>query len=216
MLSLTYALWGVLFGILLSAPVGPVNIICVRKALVGQARAGFLISIGAAVADTLYAGMAAFGMNRAHEIIATHGIALKLVGGLIMLGFACRIYLTAPNLVRASENKNRKNRGAMTGAVATFFLTLSNPGIFVGFITLFTLADLGDFSALTNSALIGGICLITGVFVGAVLWWGFLARVAQAFKHKITDTSLAKFNSVSALLIAVFAGGALLSAFTAM
>lgn len=204
--SIVYALWGVGFGIALSAPVGPINILCLRRALFGRAIDGFLIGLGAAAGDTFYAGLAAFGLKAVFLLIESHVTALKIVGGIIMFVFAVRIWRSHPHL-----SKKPQTGGVKRGMLGAFLVTMTNPGVFLGFLALYALAGFGspsDGSLSFDTA----VYLVVGVFVGAALWWAMLAWGAQIFSEKINDQLLVNINHISAAIIALFAIGTLVSA----
>ena len=204
MLSLSYGLWGVAFGFLLSAPVGPINIICMRRALFGRARDGFLIGLGAAAGDAFYAALAAFGLNAVHKLIESQERALMLLGGLIMSAFAVRIWRSQPHLGDVPIEGRIKR--SMLGA---FVLTLTNPGVFVGLLALYALVGIGDLGAGATRAVGDAAALSFGVFFGAATWWAVLACTTQAFRNKFNDGLLIKFNRASAVVIGLFAFTAL-------
>ena len=53
---------GMLIGVIASAPMGPVGILCVQRTLNKGRWFGFATGIGAAVSDIIYAAFAGFGM----------------------------------------------------------------------------------------------------------------------------------------------------------
>lgn len=195
-----YVLWGIGFGFALSAPVGPVNIIVLQRALFGRVRDGFLIGLGAAVGDAFYAALAAFGLGWVHATMAAHSTTLKIVGGLVMTGFAIKIWQAKPHLER-TELKGRVKRN-MT---ATLALTLSNPGVFLGLVFLFSAAGIGDLGSSGRRPIVDAFALMVGVFVGASLWWATLAGLGAVLRDKMTDALLIKVNRLSAVSIGLFA-----------
>ncbi|NVJ98984.1 MAG: LysE family transporter [Alphaproteobacteria bacterium] len=203
-----YGLWGLAFGFALSAPVGPVNIICLRRSLFGRARDGFLIGAGAAAGDAFYAGLAAIGLNAFLSIIDSYNVALRIVGAAIMLVFAVRIWCSHPHLDR-TPMEGAVKRG-MLGALV---LTLTNPGVFFGFLGMYTLAGIGDLGAGDNRVHSDAIALIVGVFLGSCLWWLSLVGIGRYLRDKVNDNLLVIINHVSAILIALFALGAVISLF---
>ncbi len=204
--SLIYGLWGLVFGVALSAPVGPINIICLRRALFGRAVDGFVIGLGAALGDTVYAVLAAFGLNAVFVLIEAHMVPLKFFSSLVMFAFAVHIWRSHPRLKK--EHEVGKVKRTMFGA---FLLTVTNPGVFLGFLALYALAGLGVGE---NGALAFGdaLYLSVGVFVGAALWWALLVWGAKAFSEKFNDQLLVKINHVSAIIIAIFAVATVISA----
>lgn len=203
--SLIFALWGIGFGIALSAPVGPINIVCLRRALFGRAFDGFLIGLGAALGDTFYAVLAAFGLNAVFLFIESHMTPLKLVGGCIMFVFAWRIWRSHPHLKKKPETG-----GVKRGMLGALVLTLTNPGVFVGFLAMYALAGIGS----GTSGVLPfehAVYLVVGVFVGAAAWWALLAWGAKAFSNKFNDQLLVNINHVSAGIIGLFAFGTVAS-----
>ncbi|UTW57983.1 LysE family transporter [Kordiimonas sp. SCSIO 12603] len=196
-----YLLWGLGFGIALSAPVGPINIIVLRRALFGKASDGFFIGLGGAFGDAFYAALAAFGLNAIFDMIEEHEMSLKIVGGIIMLVFAYRIWKAHPHIDRTP-----KQGGVKRGMFGSLVLTLTNPGVFLGFVGLYTLAGLGSLGNAESWWLnMNAIMLTSGVFLGAAAWWAILVVMAQKFREKINDKLLVKINHVSAAVIGLFA-----------
>lgn len=199
-----YLLWGLAFGYALSVPVGPVNIICLRRSLFGHARDGFVIGLGAAAGDAIYAGLAALGLKAFVSLISSYDIAFRIVGAAVMLIFAIRIWRSHPHL-----DGEPLEGGVVRGLFASFFLTISNPGIFVGFLGFFALAGIGDLGAGDDQIHSDAIALIAGVFLGASAWWLTLAALGSFLRGRINDRFLVIVNHVSAILIGLFAIGAL-------
>jgi threonine/homoserine/homoserine lactone efflux protein len=56
---------GVLVGLLIAAPVGPVNVLVIRRTLVHGRLAGLCSGLGSALADTTFGAVAAFGISPA-------------------------------------------------------------------------------------------------------------------------------------------------------
>ena len=54
---------GIMLGVAIAAPVGPIGLLCIRRTLAYGWRAGFVSGLGAATADTFYGLLAAFGLT---------------------------------------------------------------------------------------------------------------------------------------------------------
>ena len=82
---------GLLIGVFVSAPVGPIGVLCVQRTLNGGKWHGIFTSLGAICSDLLYAIIAIFSMSIVIDFIESHQLLLQIVGTLIvfiMLG-AC-------------------------------------------------------------------------------------------------------------------------------
>ncbi|MBL4602427.1 MAG: LysE family transporter, partial [Emcibacteraceae bacterium] len=68
-MSLIYLPWGVFIGLIMAAPIGPVNIICLRRALTKGPMNGFIVGLGAALADGIFGCLAAFGLAGLTQVL---------------------------------------------------------------------------------------------------------------------------------------------------
>ncbi len=196
---------GLLIGIVVSAPVGPVNVICIGRAL----RYGFwpaiLGGIGAAVGDGVLALVAAFGISAAADAVESHQALIKLVGGLILIVFGIRVMATTPHGSKRADAHMADS--ALRIVPATFLITVTNPGALLGFLGIFggmvgnRLLPEGDYTA-------AGL-MVLSVSGGALLWWTGLAAFVSRIRHLISDVTLRRINIVSGVLLAAF-GGALI------
>ena len=81
--------YGMVFGFVMSVPVGPVNVICLQRTLYDRGRHGFIIGLGAALGDAFYGFLAAFGLNAIHGLIDAYNMELRIFGAVIMGVFWC-------------------------------------------------------------------------------------------------------------------------------
>ena len=63
---------GMSIGLVMSAPVGPVNLIVIRAALNCGFRAAFLAGLGAVLADLSMASIAAFGLHSIAQFVTAY------------------------------------------------------------------------------------------------------------------------------------------------
>ena len=54
---------GVILGVSIAAPVGPIGILCIRRTLAEGRLVGFICGLGAATADLFYGALTAFGLT---------------------------------------------------------------------------------------------------------------------------------------------------------
>src|SRR5688572_30650461 len=76
---------GAIAGFIIAAPVGPVGILCVQRTLARSMLAGLIAGSGAAVADAIFGGVAAFGLTFIAEFMQRHEQVLRLCGGVLLL-----------------------------------------------------------------------------------------------------------------------------------
>ncbi len=68
-------------GIIVAAPIGPVNLICIRRTLAFGPLNGFLSGLGAALGDGVFGIVTAFGLTAIAQLIKGFYVPLQVVGG---------------------------------------------------------------------------------------------------------------------------------------
>lgn len=198
---------GIAIGLSVTAPLGPVNVIVIRNAIRRGMLVAFLTGLGAVIADTLYATLAAYSISTIEHIIADYAVPLMLVGGVILVFMGVRLarsHITLAELALQEPPRKRQVAGKM---LTTFMLTITNPGVFFGFVTIF-----GTMSAVLKlgESADRPVTVVVGVAIGGTLWWLFLSVLVSRFKSRISEGVFDKINRWTGVLIAAF-GFALLA-----
>ena len=186
---------GLLIGLAIAAPVGPIGVLCIRRTLRDGRVAGFVSGLGAATADGLYGAVAAFGLTAVSGVLVRNQTPLRIVGGLFLVGLGARILLTA---TRLPEDPETKTKSLLAGYATTFGLTVTNPLTILSFAAVFT--GLG----LVPRRTAGAGLLVAGVFLGSALWWLILSGIAGALRRRTTDRAMVWINRTSGTVIATF------------
>ena len=170
-------LTGLGVGLIVAAPVGPVNILAIQCALERGFLAGFIAGTGAVFADGLLAFLAASGVTYIAGAMNRYRLSFQLIGGLILLLFGLRLVTSAP---QAGGDAVRRREADGLIVPKTFFLTMTNPGAVIG---MFALVG----SATSAVGAIGSqrdaLILSLAVMAGSLVWWlalaGFVSRIAD-------------------------------------
>lgn len=126
---------GLIIGIVVSAPLGPVGVLCIQRTLNKGRWYGFVTGVGAALSDICYALITGYGMSFMDELILKHHIFLQVVGSIMLLAFG--IYTFRSNPVKSLRPASGTRGTYLHNFVTAFFVTLSNPLIIFLFIGLF-------------------------------------------------------------------------------
>jgi len=194
---------GVMIGFSIAAPIGPVGILCIRKALADGRLAAFVAGMGAALADTAFGAVAAFGIGQVMAFIDGQVVVFKAVGGVFMMALGAHTWRAAAITVEAAPGQGP---GMARDFISTFAITATNPGTILGVA--------GVFAALGTSARPGGLgsgLLVAGVFCGSTLWWLVLSAAASAARSRFTPERMRRFNHLSGGLLVAFGLAALVS-----
>jgi len=188
---------GVIAGFALAAPIGPVGVMCIRRALIEGRLNAFLAGLGAALADTIFGAVAGLGITVISGFVAAHAAAFALVGGLIVLGLGL-VTLYAPAV---PVHDMPKLRSVKHDFALAFTTAITNPATMIAAAGVFT--AYGPIDPFVKP--IDAVALVGGVFAGSAGWWLLLASLAAAFKQRFVNRGLKWLNRISGTMLVVFA-----------
>lgn len=195
---------GFILGVAIAAPVGPIGLLCIRRTLEHGQAVGFATGMGAAVADTIYGAIAAFGVSALLVFLTGHETAFRFLGGLFLLAVAFRTYFKTAT---AGDDPVPDEKTCVGGFMTGLTLTLTNPVSVLAFLGLFAGAGITG-----KLELLDAVTLVWGVFVGASAWWLTLSSGVALVRHRISEDRLSVINHGTAIALAVFGVWALASA----
>lgn len=193
---------GILIGAMVSFPVGPIGILCLRRLLTQGPIIGIISGLGAATADVIYAIIASLGLSFISAFLIQQSILIRLISSAFLCGLGTKIFLSQPPM----PSKMVK-QGIIPSYISTLFLTLTNPLTILSFLALFTALGI-NYATFDTSTM---ILLSTGVFIGSALWWLGLGALISQFHLKISYLTLQKINNLSGITIVCFGLVTLLS-----
>jgi threonine/homoserine/homoserine lactone efflux protein len=194
---------GMLIGLVVAVPVGPLGLLCINRALMMGPVCGLFSGLGVATADALAAGIAALGISLISGFLLEHQILLRLVGGIVLCFLGFRIYQTKP----AEKLPVRSINGLLSAYVTTFFLTFSNPVTILSFVAIYA----GWHVPSLHGRYFAAGVLTLGVFIGSALWWLAIFIGLTTFREKFDLRFLGWVHRVSGVVIAGFGVVVLLS-----
>lgn len=198
---------GLLIGVAVAAPVGPVNLICLNRGLAYGAWSAFVVGIGAALGDSVFAVLAAFGVATFTDMINASRDPIRIIGGVIMLGFAYFVWRAQPQMTSEKQDFTP----AWRQATATFFMTVTNPATLMGFTAIFAGTGFKKLGVRSSEHIANSTTLVIGVLLGSLLWWACLAVLAGKLQNKVSNSMLIKINHVSAIVLATFGIAAIIA-----
>lgn len=187
---------GLVLGLSVAAPVGPIGLLCIRRTLAQGRLYGLLSGLGAATADAIYGTIAALGLTALTSFLLHQQDWIRVAGGV----FLC--YLAYKTLIAKPESAEGQGQSPASGRwmayLSTLLLTLTNPMTIISFAGMF--AGFSRASSGTSDALL----LVAGVFAGSALWWLALASAVGAFKKRLSARWLRGLNIGSGLILLIF------------
>lgn len=180
---------GLLVGIIASAPMGPVGILCIQRTMQKGRTYGIVTGAGASLSDIIYALMTGFGMSFVMDFISNEEniFWLKLVGSVMLFIFGIYMFKTDP---KESMHKPSGEKGTLVHNFTTAFLiTLSNPLIIFLFIALFNM-----FTFVIPGNWFGQCIGYLSIVAGAMLWWLGLTYVINKMRNSFGVKGIQRLN----------------------
>ncbi len=190
---------GIVFGLVLAAPVGPVGVLCVNRTLTEGRLHGLVSGLGAAIADAVFGAIAAFGIGTVSAWVAGHQRQMAVVGGLVLIALSIKSFITKPRPPSDRLARRIHTESLVQDVISAFLLAITNP------ITL--LAFAGLIATFGNVGLRGPaaeILLVAGVFIGSAAWWFALSGAAGVFRTYMNGGFQRWTNRVSSFVLLGF------------
>jgi threonine/homoserine/homoserine lactone efflux protein len=193
-LESVFFLRGLIIGLSIAAPVGPIGVLCIRRTLSEGRTTGLFTGLGAASADAIYGYVAGSGLVFISSVLVGQQVWLRIIGGLFLCLLGVKTVLSRPAEHAASVRRYHHAEAY----VSTFFLTLTNPMTILSFAAVF--AGLG----LSGGSYTSAELLVLGVFSGSALWWLILSSTVSAFRGGFHSRRLKWVNRISGMIILAF------------
>jgi threonine/homoserine/homoserine lactone efflux protein len=182
---------GVLIGLFVSVPMGPIGMLCVQRTLDRGRKFGIATGLGATTSDLIYTLVAIFFIGFVEPFLENNKLLIQIAGSLIVIGFGIFIYTNNPS---TQPRPHEKTNNSIAGDFfSSMILTMSNPLILFVLLALF--ARFGFFGE-ENTNTIHYITGILSILGGAFLWWNLLTFFVSKFRHKLSFSGLKLLNKV--------------------
>ncbi len=188
---LNFIFKGMLIGLIASAPMGPVGVLCVQRTLNKGRWYGFITGIGAALSDMIYAAITGYGMSYVMDVLSNQQtrMYLQIVGSIMLLTFGVYTYKSDPTkkIHRSGNGKGTLFHNGMTA----FLVTFSNPLIIFLFVACFA-----QFAFVMPDHPFEMLVGFASIVFGALLWWFGLTWLIDKIRGKFDDNGIRLINQV--------------------
>ncbi len=195
---------GLIIGVLVAAPVGPVNVLCIQRAIERGFWGGLAAGIGSVAGDGLIALTAGLGVGAVSGAVVDHRAIIQVIGGLALVVFGLKLFHSTPRISMASggEQEGTTLKDFAWDIPQTFFLTITNPGAVLGLFAIF-----GGVSTFVEVAsTIDVLLMVAAIMTGSLLWWIGLSNLISRYRHLIDAERLRAINRIAGILLTGFGG----------
>lgn len=206
-MELQFLIKGIIVGLVVSIPLGPMGVLCVQRTLNKGKSSGISSGMGIATADAIFALIAGLGISFIIHFLSEQQLIIKIIGGLVIAFIGLRIFIANP--VKQLKKHRREGKNLFEDFISILFMALSNPLTVFLYIAIFAGLNLHDVSAGYSSALL----VVAGVFVGASISWFTISTVVNYFRAKIRLRRLMWINKIAGITIILFGVCAIFSLF---
>lgn len=198
---------GIIIGIIVSAPMGPVGVMCIRRTLNKGRWHGFMTGIGASVSDLVYATITALGMSFVFDFInnAHNMFFLQVVGSILLFFFGLHTFRTNPHSYRANPMDKfgsypvTKSKLAYNFATG-FALAISNPLVILMFVALFARMSF----VLPELDFAERVAGYASIWMGAVVWWFAITWLVDKLGSRFDVRGIWLLNRVIGSAVMIF------------
>ncbi len=190
---------GILIGIIASAPMGPVGVLCVQRTLNKGRWYGFITGVGAVFSDFIYALLTGLGMSFMLDFISnpSYKFLIQLSSSVILLLFG--LYCFKSNPTKNMHQSGNSKGTLLHNGITAFLVTFSNPMIMFLFIFLY-----GLFAFSIPSHPFEMSISFLSIVLGALLWWFGLTWLVDKIRGKFDDTGILIINKVIGSVVIIF------------
>jgi len=195
---LTLIAKGILIGLLVSIPLGPIGVLVIQRTVNKSRLAGLLSGMGAALSDTIYAIVAGFSLTYVIDFVREYEIAFQCIGAAVVLALGIHIFFKDP----VTDLRRSRSRGNthFQDIISSFLVTISNPLTVFVFLAVFTSSGV----AISMQQPYDAFFVILGISTGTFIWWFSLSGIVSMFRHKINLRILWWINKTAGGVIILF------------
>ena len=166
---------GLLIGIFISAPMGPIGMLVIQRTLNKGRRPALFTGVGAALSDLTYSLLTGLGLSFITDFIIAKELLLQIIGSVVLIAFALYLFKKNPTLANP---------------LILFFII----GLFARF--NFLLPEFRYYHYILGYA---------SIFGGALIWWWLITYFINKARAHFNVRSLWIFNRIISAILFIMA-----------
>jgi len=190
---------GIIVGVVISIPIGPINVTVISKGFKKGFHDAIAIGLGASTMDFLYCAASILGLSAfVHKIEVS--IIFRIVGFILLVYLGVRDITTRIETFRY-ENIETKNGKFHSAFLVGVLMYLSNPTLVAFWITLSGVVQ--SYSEIINN--VGdGLLFAFGVGTGTAIWYYSMLKVILHKRNSFKAETLTVLSRISGVIMLGF------------
>lgn len=187
---------GIITGLILSIPFGPVGIYCMEKILMKSPKKGYVSALGMITIDVVYGITALLFLSQVEDTIRKYELYLQILIGLFLMVVGWK-KVTGTTELKAIDADS--NGGLIKDYFTTFFIALANISSVFSIVVIFTALKVyvrGDYMVVVQA--------VSGIFIGGASEWLMTTCILTHFKKLLNEDKLIKLSKLCSFAIFVF------------
>lgn len=187
----------IILGLSLAAPVGPVNVEVIKRGLKHGFLPAFLVSLGAAAADTTYLLLIYFGLSNFINIPVVK-LGIWVLGAIVLLNLG---YLSVKEYFDKIDLQKPNTKVSRNSFIAGYLIAISNPMTIVWWLGVFGAIIGSSIQDVSKSvAFLGSMTIMLGV----LLWFFSLSLLLHFGKRFINEETMKYVSAIAGIVLIGF------------
>jgi threonine/homoserine/homoserine lactone efflux protein len=193
---------GIIIGLTLAVPVGPLSLICIQRTITEGRLHGIFSGIGVATADSFYAAVTFLGLTVISGLIIAQHYLFRFLAGVVLILIGIQVFLSIPSAISTKI----EHETYLKDYLSMVALAIANPLTLVFFLVILP----GYGVVIHGTSFLSAAEFVAGVFFGSTVWWVVLCGSIGSVRSRLSQENLGRINHVSGLFIACFGVGMLI------
>ncbi|MCJ7690892.1 MAG: LysE family translocator [Clostridiaceae bacterium] len=192
-----FLLKGVIIGMFVSFPVGPLGLLSIQRSINKGWKIGFYSAVGAVTADLFYSSLAIVGVSFINNFVSVHRYLISGVTGILFLIIGINIFSSG---IEKGKMKGITEEEKLHPFFVHLFMGLSNPMTFLIFFAIFT--KIGIY--IDDRTMLQNIIFVISIFLGSSTIWFFTTNLIERSKKKYKFNCFIFIDKIVGMVIILF------------
>ncbi len=193
---------GIVIGLTLAVPVGPIALICIHRTVSDGRLHGILSGMGVATSDSFYAAITVLGLTFISGVIISQQYLFRFLAGIVLILVGIRIFMSVPLCVSIKT----VHETYLKDYLSMVAIAIANPLTLIFFLIMLP----GFGIVIDCTSFVSAAEFVAGVFFGSTVWWIILCGAIGSVRTHLGGETLRLINRVSGLLISCCGAGMLI------